>query len=93
MKEEAKKKITLRTVEDLVDANEWMFNRQNSGQLDAKSADAMNTTLKGQKSLLVDIPMSLLKLAVTAQIKKVKIDPAVFEKLGLKAPVQAITAE
>lgn len=86
MKEE-KKKIPLQSVKDLAEANEWMFNRQKNGEIDAKSADAMNTTLKGQKSLIVDVPLQLFKIAVTASIKKVQIDPQIFSRFGLPVPL------
>lgn len=85
--DDAKRRIPLKTPSDLVEANEWMFNRQRSGTLDAKSADAMNTTIKGQKAIIIDVPLQVLKLAVQAQIKKVQIDPSAFTRLGLVPPV------
>jgi len=63
----------LRTVDDLVSAGEWMFSQQEGKNLDAKSADAMNTTLKGQRYLVVELPLQLMKLYVTAQVKKFTI--------------------
>jgi len=69
------KQVTpLRNAEDLVEANEWLFNRQREGQIDAKSADGINTTLKNSFQLLVKVPMDLLKLTIQARIKKVEID-------------------
>jgi hypothetical protein len=65
----------LRTVEDLIAAGEWLFHQQESRELDAKSSDAMNTTLKGQRILVVDTRMALLKMFVTAQVKKFRIPP------------------
>ena len=70
--------IKLRTIGDLIDAGEWMFNRQQRGELDAKSADAMNTTLKGQSYLVAKLPMERAKLFVTARIKKIDLPPALF---------------
>ena len=60
----------LRTIQDLIEAGEWMFNKQEAGQLDAKAADALNTTLKRQSKFVVDTPMALLKIWVRAQEKK-----------------------
>jgi hypothetical protein len=69
------KQVTpLRNAEDLVEANEWLFNRQREGKIDAKSADGLNTTLKNSFNLLVKVPMDLLKLTIQARIKKVEID-------------------
>lgn len=81
------KRVKLRTLDDLVEFNESLINRQNNGQIDSKSADAINTTVKGQKALIVDLPMQVFKIAVQAQIKKVKIDPQIFQKLGLMNPI------
>jgi hypothetical protein len=65
----------LRTVQDLIEAGEWMFAKQEAGELDAKAADALNTTLKGQSKFVVDTPMALLKIWVRAQEKKFVIPP------------------
>jgi hypothetical protein len=77
-KETRSAEIKLRTIGDLIDAGEWMFNRQQRGELDAKSADAMNTTLKGQSYLVAKLPMERAKLYVTARIKKIDLPPALF---------------
>lgn len=82
------KPIPMRCLDDLVTYNELLINRQHNGQIDSKSADAINTTIKGQKALIVDLPLQVFKIAVQAQIKKVKIDPAIFGKLGLMNPIQ-----
>ena len=84
-----KKTIALRTIEDLVSFNESLINQQRDGQIDSKTADAINTTIKGQKSLIVDLPLQVFKIAVQAQIKKVRIDPGIFTKLGILNPIQA----
>ncbi len=81
------KKIPLRSLDDLVNFNEMLINQQHNGQIDSKTADAINTTVKGQKALLVDLPLQVFKLAVQAQIKKVRIDPAMFGKLGILNPI------
>lgn len=63
--------MPLRTVADLVEAHEWMFHQQRNGQIDAKTADAMNTTLKGQTYLVAKLGMEAAKLYLNSQIKKV----------------------
>lgn len=86
-----KSKVNLRSVTDLVEFNEMLINKQQNGEIDSKTADAINTTVKGQKALLVDLPMSILKLAVQAQIKKMQIDPEMFKRLGLTNPILSLT--
>jgi len=81
------KKINLRTLVDLVNFNESLINQQHAGKIDSKTADAINTTIKGQKALLIDLPLQVFKIAVQAQIKKVKIDPKIFTKMGIINPV------
>lgn len=82
--------VKLRTLEDLVAYNEVLINKQHNGQIDSKTADAINTTVKGQKSLVVDLPLQVFKLAVQASIKKVKIDPEIFGRLGLMNPIKQL---
>lgn len=67
--------MKLRTVDDLRDAHEWMFNKQKDGELDAKSVDGMNTTLKGAIFLNVTVPMKWIDIFVKSQIKKIEIPP------------------
>jgi hypothetical protein len=68
----------LRSVGDLIEAHEYMFNQQRDGHLDAKTADAMNTTLKGLSYLLAKLPMDVAKLWVTAQIKRLNLPSNLF---------------
>lgn len=63
----------LRTIEDLKLAHEYLFRRQDSGSLDSKSADAMNTTLRGAVYLNATLPLAAAKLFVQAKIKKISI--------------------
>lgn len=63
----------LRTTDDLIGAGEWLFNSQHSGAIDAKSADALNTTLKGQTYLVATLPLKMAELYVRAQIKKIQL--------------------
>lgn len=66
-------RIKLRTIEDLSHAHEWLMGKQRSGEIDAKTADAMNTTLKGAVYLNAKLKMEAAKLFITAQVKKIQI--------------------
>jgi hypothetical protein len=65
------KPLRLRTPEDLITASEWLWNQ--GGQIDAKTADALNTTLKGSYNLIVKARLDLLKIITQAHVKKVMI--------------------
>jgi len=67
------KKMPLRTVTDLTEAHEWMFNEQRNGKMDAKTADALNTTLKGSVYLNAKLRLDAAKIFMQAQIKKIEI--------------------
>jgi hypothetical protein len=64
---------SLRTVSDLTKAHEWLFNAQRDGGLDSKTADALNTTLKGATYLQVKLKLDALKIFVQARTKKIEI--------------------
>lgn len=66
--------MALRTVDDLTVAHEWLFNQQRAGSIDSKSADGMNTTLKGVTYLRAKLRLEAAKLAITAKIKKIDED-------------------
>jgi hypothetical protein len=66
-------RIALKTIKDLSEAHEWLFNRQQSGQIDAKTADSMNTTLKGAVYLNAKLRLDAAKIMVQAKIKKIDI--------------------
>jgi len=68
-----KEHIPLKSVGNLVDANELIFNKQHRGEIDAKTADGMNTCIKGQTYLLVKLRLDYLKLFLHARIKKVEL--------------------
>jgi len=70
--------IHLRTVGDLIDATEWLFNKQRKGEIDSKTADALNTTLKGSSYLLAKLHMDVAKLYVMARIKKIELPAKMF---------------
>jgi hypothetical protein len=76
---ETTKRQSLRSLPDLIEATESLFNRLNSGEIDSKTADAINTTLKSQSYFVAKLPMDALKIFVAAQIKKVRI-PADLQK-------------
>jgi uncharacterized membrane protein YkvA (DUF1232 family) len=65
--------MRLRTVEDLTLAHEWLLNQQRDGKIDAKTADAMNTTIKGAVYLNGKLRIDAAKLFLQAAIKKVVI--------------------
>ena len=73
MAEKEDKKMSLRSVADLTTAHEWLFNKQKEGQVDAKTADALNTTLKGAVYLNAKLKLDAAKLIINAQIKKINI--------------------
>jgi len=66
-------RLSLRSIEDLTEAHEWLFNAQRAGTIDAKTADALNTTLKGATYLRAKLRLEAAKLFVQANIKKLKI--------------------
>jgi len=63
----------LRTTDELSAAHEWLFNQQKDGKIDSKTADALNTTLKGAVYLNGKLKLDALKLYVQAEIKKIAI--------------------
>lgn len=84
MAEEKRKEVfPLRTPDDISAAYERMYNRQLNGELDAKSVDGMNTTLKGSTYLNVKLKMDYLKMFLTAAIKKVEMPDELLRELGL----------
>jgi len=73
----------LRSVEDLSDAIEDLYNDQETSKIDAKTADAMNTTLKSAVYLRVQLPMNAYKLFVTAAIKKITVPKSLLDVLPI----------
>ena len=74
-------KIQLRTIPQLTEAHEWLFNRQRSGKIDAKTADALNTTLKGAVYLNGKLKLDAAKLFLQAQIKKIEFPQGMMPEL------------
>lgn len=75
-------KINLKTLGDVENASEWLFNQQKDGSIDAKTADAMNTTLKGLQYMKGKLRMDYLKLILQAKIKKISDIPFDVLQLG-----------
>ena len=80
MSDEKKMKLQLRTVNDIIDAQEWMFNQQREGKIDAKTADALNTTLKGSIYLIAKLRLDAAKIWMNSQIKKLEIPEGMLPK-------------
>lgn len=73
--------LKLRTIDDLTNAHEYVFNAQHKGKIDAKTADGMNTTLKGAVYLNGKLRMDAAKLFLQAEIKKVQIPAGMLPDL------------
>jgi len=54
--------IQLRTVDQLTEAHEWLFGQQRDGKIDAKTADGLNTTLKGAIYLRVTLRLKIAEM-------------------------------
>lgn len=78
----AEKSVSLRTIDDLVSAHEWLFTEQRAGRIDAKTADALNTTLKGSVYLMGKLKLDAAKLYVMSQIKKVQLPRGMLPPMG-----------
>ena len=86
MTDKKKADIHLRTVGDLIEAHEWLFNEQREGKIDPKTADALNTTLKGSVYLNAKMRLDVAKIMVQAQIKKIDIPARYLPPFGETAP-------
>lgn len=82
-KEHKQEDIKLRSIDDLSTAHEWLINKQRNGEIDSKTADAMNTTLKGAVYLNGKLRMDYAKLWLHAQIKKVEMPVGILPQLGI----------
>ena len=67
------KVLKLRSVDDLNEALEWLFTQQKEAKIDAKTADALNTTIKQASYLNGKLKLDYLKLLLTAKIKKIEL--------------------
>jgi hypothetical protein len=77
-----KETIKLQSIEDLTSAHEWLFNKQRNGEIDSKSADGINTTLKGAVYLRGKLRLDYAKLLLQAKIKKVELPLMLLPELG-----------
>jgi len=68
----------LRSVNDLQNAGEWLFNKQKNNEIDGKAADALNTTLKGSVYLGVKLKLDVAKLYLTARKQKIDLPPGLL---------------
>lgn len=73
--------IRLRTIDDLTNAHEWLFNQQKGGTIDAKTADALNTTLKGATYLRAKLRLDAAKIILQASIKKITVPPNLLPEM------------
>jgi len=73
--------MSLKTIADLNHAHEWLFNEQVSQRVDNKTADALNTTLKGAVYLNAKLRLDAAKLLLNAKIKKIDLPPGMLPDL------------
>jgi hypothetical protein len=83
MAEAPSPQIKLRPIDDLTAAHEWLFNRQRDGEIDAKTADALNTTLKGATYLNGKLKIDYAKVVLQAQIKKINLPAGLLPALTI----------
>jgi len=69
----------LRTVADTVVAVERLYNQQVNGLIDTKTADGINTTLKGAIYLNAKLKMDAAKLIMQSKIKKLQLPAGLLE--------------
>jgi len=69
----------LRTVQDTRIAVERLYNQQVSGLIDTKTADGINTTLKGAIYLNGKLKMDAIKMLIQTQIKKIQLPVGLLE--------------
>lgn len=72
----------LKTVADLASAQEWLFNEQKNGVIDSKTADGLNTTLKGCMYLKATLPLKIFECMIRASVKKVEIPQGLLPVIG-----------
>jgi len=72
----------VRTIPQLNEVHEYLLNQQINGQIDSKSADSINTTLKGCVYLNGKLKLDAAKLLLQAKIKKIDIPDGMFPQLA-----------
>lgn len=68
----------LRTIDELSSAHEWLFEQSRNGKLDNKTADVLNTTLKGATFLNGKLKLEYAKLYMQSQVKKFEFPKGVL---------------
>lgn len=71
----------LRSINEITEALEWLFNEQKEGRIDPKIADGLNTTLKGITYLRAKLPLDAAKIFVQAKTKKIDIPSGYLPQL------------
>jgi hypothetical protein len=71
----------LRSIDELSSAHEWLFDQARSGGIDNKTADVLNTTLKGATYLNGRLKLDYAKILLQAEIKKIKIPQGLLPEL------------
>jgi hypothetical protein len=77
-------KLPLRTLGDVISAQEWIFQNVQIGRIDQKTADALNTCVKGQSYLLGKLRLDVANLLVKASIKKVDLPEGLLPELTIR---------
>jgi hypothetical protein len=72
----------LRTIEDLTNAYEWLYEQTRAGKLDNKTADVLNTVLKGATFLRGKLPLEYAKLYMASQVKKFDFPVGMLPKVA-----------
>jgi len=68
-----KQRKRLRTISEISEAYEDLYNKQMVGDIDSKAVDGINTTLKGVTYLNAKLKMDAAKLVLQARIKKISL--------------------
>lgn len=80
-KDGPKETLALKTIDDIGRAHEWLFNKQVNKEIDNKTADSMNTTLKGVVYLKGKLRLDAAKILLQAQVKKAEIPEGLLPDL------------
>jgi hypothetical protein len=83
--------MKLRTPDDLSTAQEWLLDKQQRGQIDARSAEAMNTTLKGAQHL-IDARLKVLEAMVQMHKDRMPL-PVAWQIMGSPLSSAAMVAK
>lgn len=78
---EKPKRIRLRTIPEMREASEWLFNEIKDGHIDNKTGDALNTTFKQSVYLNATLPATFAKIIIQAAIKKVSLPDGLLPEI------------